>query len=190
MRLFHPHLFQYIALLGWAVAVIIGMSVVYGLWGVANNHPLSPEVNALYAGMHRVAWAVAVAWVIFACLTGHGGKTWCSYIQCCDIVIFIPNAPRSWPVGERYWVFFLSGQSRSYVPLKSVQCCVQYHVVLDYVPMTPDCILLSLASRVGWRNRPCPFVYHTKIFRFLHIFGQIAHANDHKLDGYIHYETL
>ena len=30
--------------------------------------------NILYGGFHRLAWSIAVAWVIFTCCRGYGGK--------------------------------------------------------------------------------------------------------------------
>ncbi|XP_077982994.1 nose resistant to fluoxetine protein 6-like [Glandiceps talaboti] len=59
--------------LGWAVATVIGMSVVYGLYGTAHGHELTAAGNITYAVFSRFAWGLALAWVVFACQFGLGG---------------------------------------------------------------------------------------------------------------------
>ena len=64
---------------GWVIAMATGLAIVYGL-----NIPdhingdsltgLSMAENILYGGFHRLAWSIAVAWVIFTCCRGYGGK--------------------------------------------------------------------------------------------------------------------
>ena len=61
-------------LLGWATAAAAALAVLYGLYPEANGHPLSQSVAAFYASMHRTVWGAAIGWVIFACVTGYGGK--------------------------------------------------------------------------------------------------------------------
>ena len=59
----------------WLLAAACNLSVVYGLYGSANGYVhLSNAMRSLYAAVHRTAWAVGVAWVIFACITGNGGQ--------------------------------------------------------------------------------------------------------------------
>ena len=65
--------FQLLVLLGWCVAATINLAVLYGLYDVAHGKELTDGANAIYSSLHRVAWAVGLAWVIFACVTGHGG---------------------------------------------------------------------------------------------------------------------
>ena len=61
---------------GWTIAVATGMAIVYGfdltsepVW----QRRLSMTENIIYGGFHRLAWAIAVSWVIFACSRGYGG---------------------------------------------------------------------------------------------------------------------
>jgi len=59
----------------WFLAAVCNLSVVYGLYDDVNGYVhLSDVVRSLYAALHRTAWAIGVAWVIFACVTGNGGK--------------------------------------------------------------------------------------------------------------------
>ena len=61
-------------------AVAIGLAVIYGLneprrVGIGQVAvPLTKVENAMYGGLHRMAWAFALSWVIFACCRGYGGK--------------------------------------------------------------------------------------------------------------------
>ena len=66
------------AVLLWIIALALGFSVIFGL----NSNSMLAEglVNkpsnlaaGFYAGPGRLAWALAVSWVIFACCRGYGG---------------------------------------------------------------------------------------------------------------------
>jgi hypothetical protein len=62
---------------GWTAAFVTGMLIVYGLdipKRLFENDPLSMTENIMYGGFHRLAWAIAVGWVIFACSRGYGGN--------------------------------------------------------------------------------------------------------------------
>ena len=61
-------------LLGWIVAAVTGLALVYGLYGVAQGTPLTTPVAAFYSSTHRTIWALVLGWVIFACVLGYGGK--------------------------------------------------------------------------------------------------------------------
>ena len=60
----------------WVSATAIGLAVLYGLSDLLDPSTV-PEINAatkvIYGTFHRLAWAIAVGWVIFACVSGYGG---------------------------------------------------------------------------------------------------------------------
>ncbi|XP_071532607.1 nose resistant to fluoxetine protein 6-like isoform X2 [Panulirus ornatus] len=61
---------------GWTVAVSTGLLVVFGMWSY-NTFPAKVDYDVMtqvvYAGLHRAAWAAALAWVVYACHNGYGG---------------------------------------------------------------------------------------------------------------------
>ncbi|XP_042889060.1 nose resistant to fluoxetine protein 6-like [Penaeus japonicus] len=62
---------------GWAAATGVALAVVFGIARYNNPSPGTPQMSlteaVLYGGLHRAAWAVAVAWIILACHWGYGG---------------------------------------------------------------------------------------------------------------------
>lgn len=65
---------QMVVIGGWAAAVATGMTVVYSVTQHITEDQWSTSVSALYNALHRIAWAISVCWVIFACANGYGGK--------------------------------------------------------------------------------------------------------------------
>ena len=61
----------------WIAAFILGYLVIYGLNlpEVTAGLPLSKAAEYTYGGLHRLAWGVAVGWVVFACSRGYGGNS-------------------------------------------------------------------------------------------------------------------
>ena len=66
---------QITALLGWSVAAVLGMLLVYG-----PHKSVLPEAeewnqaeNVLYGTFHRFLWGLVLAWVTYACHYGAGG---------------------------------------------------------------------------------------------------------------------
>lgn len=75
---FHPYRIivwafpQWQAAAGWLVSLSI-MAVIVGS-AYALKGQGSPG-HAVYQGLHRLLWALAVAWVILACEEGYGGTS-------------------------------------------------------------------------------------------------------------------
>lgn len=68
------HMSPALVALGWAASTATCLAVLFGVFGFYQRwHQYSALEAGLYAGLHRTAWAVGVAWVVFACVTGHGG---------------------------------------------------------------------------------------------------------------------
>jgi hypothetical protein len=60
--------------IGWALCFITIFAVDFGAYKFfQQNYVYDALEVALYGGLHRTAWALAVAWIIFACNTGSGG---------------------------------------------------------------------------------------------------------------------
>ncbi len=60
----------------WITATFIGLSVVYGLVPYLSEETvpeINPFVRVAYGSLHRLGWAIAVGWVILACVNGYGG---------------------------------------------------------------------------------------------------------------------
>ncbi|KAK8776754.1 hypothetical protein V5799_029903, partial [Amblyomma americanum] len=57
---------------GWCASFSVGVAVLWAAYRWNAELP-GPSVAALYAATHRVAWCVALAWLTFACVAGHGG---------------------------------------------------------------------------------------------------------------------
>ncbi|XP_068083091.1 nose resistant to fluoxetine protein 6 [Anabrus simplex] len=59
---------------GWAVSSVLFMAVIFGPYEMMQmDHPYNVVEMVAYGGLHRLLWGAAVAWLVFACHTGHGG---------------------------------------------------------------------------------------------------------------------
>ena len=69
----------------WISAIGIGIGVVYGL-NIPNRkcENISALGDAIYGGFYKLAWALSVGWVIFACCRGYGGKLWDLFSLFCE----------------------------------------------------------------------------------------------------------
>ncbi|KAK8780652.1 hypothetical protein V5799_018008 [Amblyomma americanum] len=57
----------------WALSLCCTALVVFVAWPWNNLRMPSRGVAALYAALHKNAWALSLAWITFACATGQGG---------------------------------------------------------------------------------------------------------------------
>ena len=58
---------------GWVVSIALGLMIVYGLKDYYVGPGMTITMSAFYTAFARIAWGMAVAWVIFTCHTGYGG---------------------------------------------------------------------------------------------------------------------
>ncbi|XP_067233142.1 O-acyltransferase like protein [Chanodichthys erythropterus] len=64
---------QWQVVIGWLCSLSI-MALLVGLAYVLREVPPYPSLpHAVYQGMHRSLWALALVWIILACEEGHGG---------------------------------------------------------------------------------------------------------------------
>ncbi|KAM7312622.1 hypothetical protein ISCGN_009527 [Ixodes scapularis] len=57
----------------WTVSAISASASLFGVYTWSSGRAPEPLESAVYAGLHRFAWAFAVSWVMYACATGRGG---------------------------------------------------------------------------------------------------------------------
>lgn len=62
---------QLVVLVGWLTSISVLLSLVYGLY----ETDLTPIGGAAYSSLSHTAWALGLAWIVVACMTGYGGKS-------------------------------------------------------------------------------------------------------------------
>lgn len=62
-----------VVVLAWAVSIVLGVLVVYGLKDYYLEKGMNIHLSAVYTAFSRIAWSMAVGWVIFSCHNGYGG---------------------------------------------------------------------------------------------------------------------
>lgn len=70
--------------IGWCLATAISLSTVYGPYKTGRKHFTSAE-NIMYGTLERFGWSLALAWVIFSCHRGLGGKYSFCFCQVNDL---------------------------------------------------------------------------------------------------------
>lgn len=69
---------KFVVAIGWALAIAILLAVSYGMvpyLDLAQVPVINEAVNVSYGTLHRFAWSVSLAWIVFACIHGYGGHT-------------------------------------------------------------------------------------------------------------------
>ncbi|XP_067126507.1 nose resistant to fluoxetine protein 6-like [Centruroides vittatus] len=57
----------------WLSSIAIAMSIVYSTAPWNGGYGYSVEVATIYSAFSKTAWSLSVAWLIYACITGHAG---------------------------------------------------------------------------------------------------------------------
>lgn len=57
----------------WFIALFGCLAIMLSTYTLNRGEIWSPASAALYAGLHRTAWSLCIAWIIFGCTTGNGG---------------------------------------------------------------------------------------------------------------------
>ncbi|XP_071559721.1 nose resistant to fluoxetine protein 6 isoform X1 [Temnothorax nylanderi] len=61
-------------ILGWLIAIMAGLSVIFGPRGMYfDTHVYNRLEASFYAGFHRQVFVLAVSWIIFCCINGYAG---------------------------------------------------------------------------------------------------------------------
>lgn len=73
-------------ILGWTVAAVMELALVYGLYGhLQTGDYMNYHAAAFYNAVSRPLWAVGLGWVVIACVTGHGGNEKHHTVKCAII---------------------------------------------------------------------------------------------------------
>ena len=125
---------QYAVAMRWASAIAIGLAVVYGLVPYIDEQKV-PHINdgvrVAYGSLNRFAWAVAVAWVILACVKGYG----CTYsilLSINQVEIYFTQMNRC--IISRFWLAdFINDilSWKGFIPLGRLSYCV-YLIHLNF----------------------------------------------------------
>lgn len=66
--------FQWQAAIGWLLCLALLAALIILSYVLKETPPYPSAPHALYGGLHRALWAVALTWIIVACEEGYGGK--------------------------------------------------------------------------------------------------------------------
>ena len=105
----------------WIIAFAIGLSVVYGEVPYIDSDKfpqLNDSLRVIYGSLSRMGWAIALSWVVFACVKGYGGTIVIFYLQftfyICSIFFTLPGIINSilswkafWPLGRVTYCVYL-----------------------------------------------------------------------------------
>jgi len=63
------------------MAKIFCLGVLYGILPFQISKHSTLE-NSLFISLHRLGWGFSIAWVVFACVDGYGGKYTKIFLSC------------------------------------------------------------------------------------------------------------
>jgi FtsH-binding integral membrane protein len=71
---------------GWCLSTGLCLSVIFTiLIPYSFEYKYDRLDAAFYAGLHKFGWSVGIAWIIWACVNGYGGKSFKLYFSGCYI---------------------------------------------------------------------------------------------------------
>ncbi|XP_059481793.1 nose resistant to fluoxetine protein 6-like [Neocloeon triangulifer] len=128
-------------ILGWMLCLSTLYAVVYGAFNLIQyNHKYDPVESALYASLHRVSWALAVGWLIFACNRGFGG--WITKIM--SMGVFQLFSKISYCIYLSHYVILMIGAARIKSPIFVDEYVEMHSYAGDLVVITAVATVLYL----------------------------------------------
>nr|XP_045584880.1 nose resistant to fluoxetine protein 6-like [Procambarus clarkii] len=127
---------------GWVSAVVVALAVLLGIarYNYVGTPSTVPQMSLLeavfYGGVHRTAWAAAVAWVILACHWGYGGP-----------VNWVLSHPCWQPLSRLTYCVYLTSLPLQFMLLYSTQRPT-YYTHITKVQEACGTLLLALAAAV------------------------------------------
>ncbi|XP_054719003.1 nose resistant to fluoxetine protein 6-like [Uloborus diversus] len=64
---------KFLVIIAWCISAVITLCAVYGSNRFSTGEETSVILTVLFAAVHRSVFICGLAWVAFACITGHGG---------------------------------------------------------------------------------------------------------------------
>ncbi|XP_077552931.1 nose resistant to fluoxetine protein 6-like [Haemaphysalis longicornis] len=103
----------------WSAAFVAGATVLFCTkqWGDGDALP-EAWIAAVYAACHRLVWALCIGWLVFACISGHGGLVQSVLsspllvpLSRLSYAVYVLHVPlvwfRLWTIRERILIWFL-----------------------------------------------------------------------------------
>lgn len=59
--------------MGWFISFLVSFAVLFAMLPANNGNVPEVHMAALYSATSRTIWALSLAWITFACITGNGG---------------------------------------------------------------------------------------------------------------------
>ncbi|GIY74396.1 nose resistant to fluoxetine protein 6, partial [Caerostris darwini] len=58
----------------WIICIVTISSIIFGLHSYRDGQEMVRGLAIFYAAVHRPAFAMALAWMVYSCCAGHGGR--------------------------------------------------------------------------------------------------------------------
>ncbi|XP_065345013.1 nose resistant to fluoxetine protein 6-like [Cloeon dipterum] len=124
------HLSPLRALFGWLMSLSTLYFVVFGAINIVQyDHEYDPVESTFYASLHRISWAFAVGWLIFACNNENGG--WITKIL--SLNVFQPLSKISYCIYLSHYVILMVGTARIKTPLFADDYALIHSLAGDFI---------------------------------------------------------